>query len=145
MDALKKLQQMPPLQKVFLFIAVATIFCSIFTDCILCRYWPLTMTAKLRNPFREHFDANATRLVAYTVNWCGFCREIKGNAWPKLEAAYKGTDVSVENIDAEEHADEAKAAGVSGYPTIVLYKDGAMKTYEGERTFEAIKAWVDAQ
>lgn len=145
MDVFKSFVALQPLQKIFLLIAIATIFCSVFTDCILCRYNPLTVSAKWRNPF-EGFDdgSNGTRLVAFTASWCSFCQRLKPEL-ERLAALYANGPIKFEEIDAEENAELSKQAGVKGYPTITLFKNGSWTTYNGDRTADAIKAWADAQ
>lgn len=146
MELIKSFTALQPLQKIFLLIAIATIFCSVFTDCILCRYYPLTVSAKWKNPFEGFDDGSAgdTKLYAFTAKWCRFCRDSQGE-FDKLSALYANGPIKFEQIDAEANSDLSKQAGVKGYPTISLYKNGAWTTYTGDRTADAIKAWADAQ
>ncbi len=143
MEIVKAFVQLQPLQKIFLLIAIATIFCSIFTDCILCKYYPLTVSANLRNPF-EHFDDGSTRLVFFTVKWCSFCKKSSG-VIDQLKTLYASGPITFQQIDAEEDPTTAKAADVSGYPTISLFKNGTWTKYTGARDAASIKTWADAQ
>lgn len=144
MEALKKFSQMQPMQKIFLIVAIATILCSIFTDCVLCKYWPLTVDARLRNPF-EHFAEEPEVLSAWVVNWCKFCQS-SAPEFDKLAALYASDPkIKFEKVNAEENEQAAKDAGVDSYPTITLKKNGKYLKYTGERTAAAIKAWADAQ
>ena len=143
MEIVKAFVQLQPLQKIFLLIAIATIFCSIFTDCILCKYYPLSISAQWKNPF-EHFDDGSTRLVFFTVSWCSFCQKSVG-VIDQLKGLYASGPIKFQQIDAESDPATAKAANVTGYPTIALYKNGTWVKYTGERSADAIKTWADAQ
>ncbi len=143
MEIVKAFVQLQPLQKIFLLIAIATIFCSIFTDCILCKYYPLTVSANLRNPF-EHFDDGSNTLMAFTVAWCSFCKKSQSE-FDQLATLYSSGPIKFRQVDAEQEPELAKSAGVSGYPTVVLNKGGQWIKYTGERTAAAIKSWADAQ
>ena len=38
---------------------------------------------------------------------------------------------------------DVASVGVNAYPTIILFKDGELKWYEGEMQFEDLKAFVE--
>jgi protein disulfide-isomerase-like protein len=91
---------------------------------------------------KDGFDAAGKTLVLYFAPWCGHCKALKPE-WEKLEAAgIKG--VSIRKVNAEEEKDEAREAGVEGYPTIIYYNNGKKQVYSGARTADAISAWVAA-
>lgn len=136
------------MHKVFLFVALASIMCTIFTDCIVCKYWPVTFN--VRNPMRalEHFEspAPAVSLVLYTASWCPHCQAFDASGeWEKTKQALAGTPIIVEKLDADADADKVKAAGVDSYPSIVFYKDGKSVKYEGERKADSIVKFVQMQ
>ena len=141
-NMLKSLLGMHPLQKIFVLLAIATIFCSIFTDCILCKKWPLTFDAKVKNPF-EGFDTGK-QLILYKAEFCSHCKAMKGE-WEKVKTMYQGSSTQVETLDSEKDADAVKAADIQGFPTIQLIVNNKTLTYSGDRTAAAISSWVDAQ
>jgi thiol-disulfide isomerase/thioredoxin len=141
-NMLKSVLGMHPLQKIFVLLAIATIFCSVFTDCILCKKWPLTFDANVKNPF-EGFDTGK-KLVLYKADFCSHCKAMKGE-WEKLKTMYQGSSTQVETMDSEKDADAVQAANVQAFPTIMLYVNDKTMTYSGDRTADAIKSWADAQ
>ena len=143
MEIVKAFVQLQPLQKIFLLIAIATIFCSIFTDCILCKYYPLSVSARWKNPF-EHFDDGSKTLTAFTVKWCRFCQNSQSE-FDQLSQLYASGPIKFQQVDAESQPELAKAANVTGYPTIAMLKNGTWIKYSGNRDAASIKAWADAQ
>ena len=142
MNIVRALKAMTSLQKMFLLIAIATVFCSIFTDCLVCKHWPLTVDAKWRNPL-EGFD-DSTRLVLYKSSGCPHCVKMMPE-WNKVVKDAPTLGITVQTVDAIEDADEMKAADVTSFPTIKLYKAGKITEYSGERTATAIESWAKSQ
>uniref|UniRef100_A0A453MNW7 protein disulfide-isomerase n=1 Tax=Aegilops tauschii subsp. strangulata TaxID=200361 RepID=A0A453MNW7_AEGTS len=54
----------------------------------------------------------------------------------------QGVDVALAKVDATEDHDLAQAHGVQGYPTLLFFIDGVPRDYAGERTKDAIVAWI---
>lgn len=80
-------------------------------------------------------------LLYVNVTWCGYCK----TARPILEkvAQALGSVVPVYSVDGDARQAVAKSLGVKSYPTIVLIgKDGARSTFQGERTMDAIVGFV---
>lgn len=144
MDLYASFVAMPPLHKLFVLIAIATVFCSIATDCVLCKHWPLTVSARWKNPF-EHFEnAQPLKVVFYGTAWCTHCQSLKG-PWAELEKAYAGSQVSLSFVDCDKEPELAKEQNITGYPTVILFKGTEKVVYQGERTTAAMKAWIDSQ
>lgn len=144
MNAIKSFEALKPMQKIFLVIALATIFCSIFTDCFLCRFWPLSFSAHWRNPLEGFDDAQET-LYIFTAKWCSHCRTFQSEI-DKLATLYANDPkIKFQQVDAESNEQLSKAANVTGYPTVALNKAGQWITYTGQRESSAIKAWADSQ
>jgi thiol-disulfide isomerase/thioredoxin len=134
------------LQKILLFALVATIVCSVWTDCAVCRRFPLKLS--LHNPLEGYQDAaqTPTSLTIYTVPWCGYCKSfLASGEVEKLQQALAGTPILVTMVDAEQDKAAAKAAGVESFPTIQLVKQGKPVNYEGERTADSIMKWIALQ
>ena len=63
--------------------------------------------------------------------------------WNKLEQSMNGSQTNVNKVNCEENPEEAKKNNVDGFPTIILFKDGKSIPYEGDRSAEAIKDFVE--
>jgi protein disulfide-isomerase-like protein len=91
---------------------------------------------------KEGFESEGKTLVLYFAPWCGHCKALKPE-WEKLEkTGIKG--VTIRKVNADEEKEEAKEAGVEGYPTIIFYNNGEKKVYSGARTADEISKWVAA-
>jgi len=153
----KTWNRMSLIQQVFVVVALVTVLCSICTDCLLCDHWPVklplaSVSASMRSASgsvsqsAENFQnggeaAGAPKIVLYYVPWCPHCKNVMPE-WNKLEQEAEKTGVAVEKVDCEEKPEEAQKQDVEGFPTIILFKDGKVVNYEGERTAEALKEFI---
>ena len=83
-------------------------------------------------------------LLYVNVDWCGYCKRAK----PMMDklSDMLGTAVPVISVNGDRHKAVTKQLGVTSFPTI-LYIDpqGAARTFDGERTIEAILGFVCTQ
>ncbi|EDR26314.1 protein disulfide isomerase, putative [Entamoeba dispar SAW760] len=74
--------------------------------------------------------------VRYYAPWCGFCKMMSYD-YKKLFRKYKGTKVTVCQIDCDKYNSYCEKMGIEGFPTLKLY-DGAslISEYEKDRTYK---------
>jgi thiol-disulfide isomerase/thioredoxin len=86
--------------------------------------------------FSKRFEgfANGTTVSLYTMKGCPHCEAFKPE-WEKFTANLP-SGVQANKIDAEDP--KAAAAGIKGFPTIVITKDGKDSVYNGDRTAAAL-------
>lgn len=72
--------------------------------------------------FDEYIKQHKTVLVDFNATWCGPCQKMK----PYVEEIEKdkAESLSVLKIDADENAKLCEEMGVTGLPTLMVYKDG---------------------
>ncbi|MGI8802120.1 MAG: thioredoxin [Solirubrobacteraceae bacterium] len=69
----------------------------------------------------EVLEAEGAVLVDFTAAWCAPCRVMK----PVLaELAAEHPELSVAQLDVDEHRRTAAAYGVLSMPTFILFRDG---------------------
>jgi len=78
-------------------------------------------TKKLSNPY----------IVLVYANWCGHCKRFK----PIYIESSKilGSVINLCQIDADKSPNFLTAFNVNSFPTILIFKDGKVKEYQGYR------------
>merc|ERR1719422_415540 len=67
-------------------------------------------------------------------------------AWDQLAAEYEGSSsVVIADVDCTSTGGQSvcQENGVSGYPTIKYWKDGAEEKYQGGRSYDQLKKFVE--
>ncbi|CAH9080410.1 unnamed protein product [Cuscuta epithymum] len=91
--------------------------------------------------FSDFIAKNKHVMVEFYAPWCGHCESLK----PEYAAAateLNGHGVALAKVDATEETELAQKYEVQGFPTVYLFVDGVYKTYNGQRTKDAIVAWI---
>jgi thiol-disulfide isomerase/thioredoxin len=88
----------------------------------------------------------ANTLTLYYADWCPHCKAVKP-VFQSLKSEsplkVKGKMVFIEMAEADKNADQIKAAGIKGFPTIKLKDEsGSMTEFDGERTDAGIRSWL---
>mmetsp|Transcript_12555 Transcript_12555/g.17449 ORF Transcript_12555/g.17449 Transcript_12555/m.17449 type:complete len:457 (-) Transcript_12555:283-1653(-) len=91
--------------------------------------------------FDETIKDNQNVLVEFYAPWCGHCKRLA----PEYDAAslkLKDEDVVLAKVDATEESELGQKYEVRGYPTLIWFKNGKSKEYDGGRTSDTIVSWV---
>lgn len=90
----------------------------------------------------EGFENAAVKVDYYTLDGCPHCVAFNPE-WAKFETLAKDAKVVTAKYEARKDQAAVKAAGVEGFPTVIITKPGAPAyTYEGERTAKALMAEI---
>jgi protein disulfide-isomerase-like protein len=81
--------------------------------------------------FDETVSDGSFWLIEFYAPWCGHCKKLKP-VWEQLVAHVDG-DVVVAEVDATKEAALAQRLSVDSYPSLLLFRDGDMYRYMGER------------
>jgi len=93
--------------------------------------------------FRSIVDNEDIMLVEFYAPWCGHCKKLE----PEYEEAaqeLKNHDppIPLGKVDATEEGDLASEFGVSGYPTMKLFRRGRAYEYKGPREARGIISYM---
>lgn len=93
---------------------------------------------------------DGVKLVIAKADWCGHCRKAAPEFARLKEASPltlgNGKKVIVEELDADKDKDAVSALGVKGFPSLMLVKPGGEQVeYPGERTYDAVVAFLEGQ
>jgi len=97
--------------------------------------------------FQDSIDANDNLMVEFYAPWCGHCKKLA----PEYEkAADKLNDedppIRIAKVDCPANSELCQKYGVSGYPTIKMFKGGEENgKYEGPRSADGIVAYMRKQ
>jgi len=81
-------------------------------------------------------------LVEFYAPWCGHCKQL-APAWKQLaDEAKKSGAFKVAKIDGNAEQELAGTFGVTGFPTIKLFKGEDVFDYEGPRTIQSFRDFV---
>ncbi|KAL2332041.1 hypothetical protein Fmac_019622 [Flemingia macrophylla] len=93
------------------------------------------------NNFSDVVKSNRFVMVEFYAPWCGHCQALA----PEYAAAateLKAEGVVLAKVDATEESELGQQYDVQGFPTVYFFIDGIHKPYNGQRTKDAIVAWI---
>jgi len=94
----------------------------------------------------EGFESAPT-FTMYYADWCPHCKTIKPvfKDWSSTGSmTVKGKTVFLSMVEADTNPEKLKGVPVKGYPTFLLQTaDGKFKEFDGDRTPEGWKAWLE--
>lgn len=94
--------------------------------------------------FQQISSSEDNLLVEFYAPWCGHCQSLEPE-YEKAAAALKERGIKVAKVDATIEDKLAEKYGVSGYPTLKLFKKGEFaKDYKGQRSSDAIVKFMTA-
>lgn len=94
------------------------------------------------------FDINKPTIINYWASWCGYSNQFKPK-WDKFESEAKTKFPQLQVLDLDvcnnpELSDLAKAVGVKGFPTVVVFHNNKIsRMTSGDKKSEDIVAFVE--
>tara|TARA_B100001175_G_scaffold54792_1_gene43800 strand:+ start:596 stop:1129 length:534 start_codon:yes stop_codon:yes gene_type:complete len=83
------------------------------------------------------------RCTLYYANWCGHCKNFKPT-WEELKKSDKYENVvDFEDVEGDEQPEVIQQEDIQGFPTIKLKTKSDTVEYNGDRTIEDLKRFLD--
>ena len=84
------------------------------------------------------------KFVNFNTTWCYWSKKLQP-AWKKLEEDMNGKDIEILDIkcDLEQNKDLCERYSIDGYPSIKLIQGNKIFTYDGDRSFEDMRAFIN--
>ena len=98
--------------------------------------------AKIKDLNSSNFiDLLQPTFIKFYAPWCGHCQNLK----PKFEALSESTKVvDFAQVDCTVEQRLCSARQIRGFPTLLLFRDHTFTEYNGERTVEDMKMWLES-
>jgi len=117
-------------------------FIVLFSLCLFSVFGDDEATLNLgQSNFDETISSNDFVLTMFYAPWCGHCKTLK----PLFEEAAQKTKGKyiLSKVDCTVENDLCTKFSVRGYPTVIFFKNGNKKEYDGPRTTDGIISWLD--
>jgi protein disulfide-isomerase-like protein len=138
-------------QKLVLAFCVIVIVCTLYRDCILCKWVPkldgfrMSKIEKFEDAkeSKEDFEnMEKDSMVLFYAPWCPHCKTMMGD-WEELKKKAPG-HINVAKVNCEAKPEMAEKHDVKGFPTIILFKGGKKVYFEGPRNLENFLEFIKA-
>jgi len=88
--------------------------------------------------------SDKTWFVKFYAPWCGHCKHMHP-AWVDLAQKYcdENGKIQIGQVNADEETELSSQFDIQGFPTLILFKDGKMYKYKGERTVEKFAEFIE--
>jgi len=94
--------------------------------------------------FNDFVDTEDISLVEFYAPWCGHCKNLAPE-YAKAATALKPNGVKLAKVDATVESDLASRFGVTGYPTMKIFRKGSASEYKGPRDAAGIVSFMQKQ
>ena len=78
-----------------------------------------------------------SEITLYYAEWCGHCQQFKPT-WEALKPMFDKHNIKHAEYEDNTNSDMITKAGIEGFPTIRIKKQGQEYDYSGQRTPDAI-------
>ena len=90
--------------------------------------------------YNKQIGGSSKTLTLIKAEWCGWCKKFKP-IWDELPQHIPGITFKI--LDEKQNKAEVADYDVTGFPSIFLEKDNKVIPYDGARTIDDIKKFVE--
>lgn len=104
------------------------------------------VTVLTNSNFQDFLEKHPKVFVKFYAPWCGHCKSM-APAYSKLAERMKSDEdgIPIAKVDATVEKELAGKFQIQGFPSLKMFLNGEPIDYNGERTEEAIHAWIKSK
>jgi thiol-disulfide isomerase/thioredoxin len=87
------------------------------------------------------FFGDKTTVEYFYMESCPWCQKFMPE-WQKFEDAAKAAGIDAKKAEASTAPDKIEMYNIHGFPTVMVTKNGKSEEYQGDRTADALMAFV---
>lgn len=93
-------------------------------------------------PYYRKFDEktygkDAVIVGFHYTTWCGYCKQMKP-VWEAVTNNLRGSAIKFVSNDE----DQAPTPGINSFPTIIKYRGGKARKYDGRADYQQLRSWI---
>lgn len=90
----------------------------------------------------EGFSGDKPVIMLFHLPTCGYCIDMMPE-WDKFQKDHQNDpNIKVVKINGAKDRELTEQYGINSFPTVILNKDGDSQVYQGERTADALKNFI---
>ncbi|KAI0691374.1 disulfide isomerase [Cytidiella melzeri] len=124
-------------------------FSQLLSGASLFALFTFVSASDVINLTAENFESTVNPeeliLVEFFAPWCGHCKALAPHYEEAATVLKDKNNIKLAKVDCVDNADLCQQNGISGYPTLRVYRSGEHTAYSGPRNTEGIVSYMVKQ